>query len=473
MEKRKLRIIGTILGVSLLLSFALCAGAFLAAFRYSSERGSGGFAVLSVADTVPEEDLLGLLGQSGIQHVVSSSDEWVFVDGFDALERVPLNQFSSRIAPFDLRDDAYAARLADIFVSGGVRRVFISTGMQSFFLNGESLLKRINTALEGFSPEVRLFGSADLAVPYLILFSLATLILMLRLRARRILSFSLPALGALALAGSSGFVLAALLFTVQRLCLDPIREFIRNRFSRRPAPHSGRDPIRLAVGAGVAVLGLTVVQLGAVPRVVALLAALSYAALTWIGLWIEAVREQERGHSRFLPLSLHREPLLASGVFSAVLPFFLAAMIAFLLVSGVNPRSRYDSTQAALQGIGVSLSTADYDRHLQLQTSFSVRALSAGVTAPVYERYTLDEDGLVAAGSEPVPDPAYDAGPLPPLEALLLSAGASRRPLGHRWGDLFAAGLSGLVVIAVAQNNWFAKRGKGSMSSPKDKRVAA
>ncbi|GEM_PF-6298686 len=480
MEQRRLRAIHTILLLSLLLSFLLCAGATLAAFRHSSGRGSLSFAVLSVPDALPEADLLGLLGKSGIQNVISSADEWVYVDGFDALERVPLNQFSARIAPFDLRNDAYAARLAEVFASRGFRRVFIPAGMQPFWRYGETLLKRINTALEGYSPVVQSFGGANLALPYLVLFGLAALVLVFRAGSRRITAFSLPALGALAPAGALGFTLAALLYAMQRLFQDHIREFIRNRYARRSAPRSGLDRGLFVAGIGAAGIGLTAVLLGAVPPAVVLPAILSYAALTWISLWYEAILERRRGHVRFLPLALRREPLMSGGFFSPGLPLFLAAMIAFLLLTGFHPGSRDDAAQAALQSIGVSLSTSDYHRHLQHQAAFSVSAQTGDEVggagrpgAPVYRQYALDADGLVAAASAPVADPAYDTSRLPPLEALLWSDEAALRPVGYPWGELAAAGLSGLIVIAAAQKHVFTKKGKNLMTAPNDKRVAA
>ncbi len=462
-----------ILVLLLLVSLLLGAGAVFTALRYSLSRGQDRFAVLSVADTVPEKEVLDLLSQAGVRRVVSESDQWVYIDGFDALERLPLTQYPRRLAPFDLRNDPYASQLVNAFVSGGVRRVFIPVETQPFFMTEEALRARLLAAVDGLTPAVQLFGGGrSLAVPYLVLFSAAALLLFLLAGAWRITALALPALGALAATGSAGFLLTALLYATHVFFQDQVRDFIRNRLFPRTVSGGGFDWMPIATGIGTGGLGLAVIALGGIPLAIGVGAALAFEALFWTVLWIEAVIGQHRGHHRFLPVALKREPWPLGAGFTAAWPLFLAALAAFGLTMSVDPRSRNESAQLNLQSLGVSVSASGYNRHLQYQRSFSVRALrDAGSSDRVYGHYTVAADGLVDAVYTPAADLVYDDVPMPPLEELLADTGASPRPRGYPWGDLASAGISGLAVISCAKNSLAGKKGKAIMSARSDKRI--
>ncbi|MDR2479981.1 MAG: hypothetical protein LBD48_11810, partial [Treponema sp.] len=116
--------------LSLLIILSLFSGAALCALAgvFNPSAGRGGYAVLVTDAAIPDKTLRELLvpcekGFGGPP--VSESVQWVLLDEFGGLAKIFLDEYESRVAPFDPRNDGYAQKLRSFFVREGKRYVFI------------------------------------------------------------------------------------------------------------------------------------------------------------------------------------------------------------------------------------------------------------------------------------------------------------------------------------------------------------
>jgi hypothetical protein len=133
---------------------SLIGGVFLfsVSFYCLSRENLGGYAALALGQGAPDREIALALEQALGRPVLSESSQWVFLNSFNASERIPLDEYDSRLEPFDPRRDGYAEKLRNFFVRDGKRWFFIPLDREFFGLppvfNPQRVLeKRIAAAL--------------------------------------------------------------------------------------------------------------------------------------------------------------------------------------------------------------------------------------------------------------------------------------------------------------------------------------
>ena len=172
------------------------------------------YGTLVFSETVPDREIRRRLERHGFTGMISESGQWFFLDCFDSVEQIPLDEYRMRLLPFDPRNDGYADKLSSLFIQDGKRMVYIPIG----FAVSAGYIKKIETALEdiafSFEYDKRESPRGLLVILFClasgVFFAVRPLRLMLQSNAACLIP-CLPVLAPLSLGGVAGFVLAALL----------------------------------------------------------------------------------------------------------------------------------------------------------------------------------------------------------------------------------------------------------------------
>jgi hypothetical protein len=459
-------------GLVFLLSYGL-PGRQKPALKPSGGAPGEGFAALILDAAYPDRQICELLAYGGVKTAIGESSQWVFLDDFGRLERVPLDRYWERIEPFDPRNDGYAERLQSFFVFGGERRIFIGLKGAPLDLEGriEAALGDIRYSLAAPAPR------RSLLAPAILFIAAATLTLLLA-REIPLALFFLPFWAALAGLGAPGFALMAVLAGLFRVLLDPAREYFvsprHGRAARGRAPRSaGLWACSGLFLAAAVLLGI----FGGLPLPAVPAALVSVPLILCFSLRTELCRSVKAGHIRFKPVqitSLARRPGACAPVMA---PFALAALALQLLPllfpapgGGLaNPGRAWAGWKSPLE-----LSAEDYRKHTAFQQAFSYASLGGG-DAP-YLRYSLAGDGLIEGGgsgepvfAEPTEIPPFPLASL--MDFLDHYAYTDTSPVSPRGGDLICPLiLLGLWVPLFLRDR---RRRRGILSMYVDKRVAA
>jgi len=135
----------------ILVSVLVSAGFCVLGASLMPARQGGRYAALVCADTVPDRQIRERLEARGFSGIVSESGQWVLVDGFSGVERVPLDEYEARILPFDPRNDGYADKLRSLFVRGDRRFIYIplgAAGAGAAAFNPAAIEKKLAAALD-------------------------------------------------------------------------------------------------------------------------------------------------------------------------------------------------------------------------------------------------------------------------------------------------------------------------------------
>jgi hypothetical protein len=429
-----------------------------------------GFAVLTLDASLPDRHIRELLAGQGLPALVGESSQWVFLDDFGRLERVPLDRYWDRLEPFDPRNDGYAERLRSFFVSQGERRIFI--GLRGAPLNVadrvEAALGDIRYSLSALTPP------RSWLVPAALFIAAAALTLLLSREIPLTLCF-LPLWAPLAGLGAPGFALIAVTAGLGRILLEPIREYF---VSRRYGMAGGTAPLPPGVlvfsGLFLAAAALLAV-FGGLPPLTVPAALIGVSLVLCCSLRAESRRGAREGHIRFRPVQispLTRRP----GAWSPVtVPFGLAALALWLL-SAVSPGTAAGDPSRSWTGwkSPLELDEGSYLEHAAFQMAFSRTPLGGGESR--YLRYSLAGDGLIeGAGSAETGEPeAIPPFPLAPLMDFLAgyTYTGSEPPVVPRGERLCLLVVPGLWVFLILRD----RRGRGiwgNLSVYRDKRIAA
>jgi hypothetical protein len=399
--------------------FVLCAvslvtGAVLvfAGLNLNPDRKRGSYAVLIVSEEIPDREIRSRLGDS----LISESSQWVFLDDFGGLVRIPLDEYRSRLLPIDPRNDGYADKLRSFFVRNGKRFSFIplNPGPAGAFE------KRLTALLGGIPFSLEYIGFEEPLGIFLIIFGLAAgslfffRYLPFHPRIETIdLIFCLPVLVIFAFYGTVGFALSALLLGMAALLRQPLEElFMILRYRGTFHKKSFRfrhiyEPYKLNWFLTPVFLAacIFVVLTAEIPPLLSAGVFLMFALLYGLSARAFSLRGDSQGHIRFSPVSMVKSPL--KPVFlTAMLPFILAACAAGLSASAL----RISPDPAALTSLEGELVTEDeYLAHAAFQLSFSFRPLGS---SGEYPSYSLAGDGLIdplSAGALP----AFNVPPFP------------------------------------------------------------
>jgi hypothetical protein len=408
------------------------------------------FAVLELDQLIPDRETAAALNQAlnleaAGRETLSESSQWVLLNDFDKIIRVPLDQYGDRLEVYDPRNDGFAGRLRSFFVRNGKRYFFIPLNDPASPFDGvfrraayQSLRKKIRQLMGKipykltFPGEGSLRAGAALFKPsagsrslYLLCYLLAGLGLCFLLRPR-LLAFSLVfPLAGLSLLGSPGFAMGAILCLLAGLLLEPAREIcfslrLAGSFRQRKGsilagvrrnaliPYRSHWLLSFSM-AGLYVLSAILGEAGP------LLGAGSF--VVFMGVFIAYFMAEaggRGGHVLFVPVIII-ENRLGPEFPKTMLPFASASLISALfsfspldfdppgalawLDRAGPPALRSDTSPSGEnQRAGEwppPISAAEYKAHVLFQTGFSLLPLGSGFAQPEYFHYDVGQDGLI------------------------------------------------------------------------------
>jgi hypothetical protein len=424
--------------------------------------GFEGFAALALEDRVPDRETAEVLEEALGRPVISESSQWVLLNSFGSLERIPLDDYGDRLESFDPRRDGYAEKLTEFFVRDGKRWFFIPLDRELFgplpvLDPAGNLGKRIAAALGAPSLaqstaqlEMKRGGRSPLF--HILLFVLAwgaALFLAAGGRVRRgfrgpggfrpfrgppgrsgALLLLAPVMLPLCLWGTSGFAFLALFLLLGALLSEPVREWWIH-LRRGPAAYRAGGRRFLRALPLVPLLAL-IPWIGGIAPLPAAFGFFAFALIYVCSLGLETRRRFAasglRAPVRFAPIPIlprtlnfpftgGRGSLFPGGAGpNLMLPFALASCVAAFSgpLAGVF-RSPGDSPAAW----PFLVREEDYRSHALFQAGFAYRSLQAPGEGSGYFRYILGEDGLVA-GELPTAV-LMEGGEIPPFPLAELS----------------------------------------------------
>ncbi|MDR3130568.1 MAG: hypothetical protein LBU18_03400 [Treponema sp.] len=459
----------------------------------------GEYGVLSLDQLYPDRAAGEALTLAGVESYFSESSQWVYLDDFGELAKVPLDEYAERLEPFDPRNDGYAERLRSFFVRDGTRRFFIPLDPGK----GESrkkLAARLDAAL-GDTPYTLDFLARRQPFPwFLALFALfaAAAAASLFLSAAPLPHLAIvPLCAPLAFLGSSGLALTGALFAFSA-CMVPLFQelFAQGRGGNSMSAGMGRlkvsgfSSLTLLVFACVYA---AIVLTGNIPFPAALSVILMACCVTGTVLWAESKRG---GHTRFRPAPIRKAAADLSAFFRyfrlncsrSILPWIPAAALALALPFVQSGESIKPDAALRIENIP-KINALDYETHLAFQLFFSLRPLKdtdslknrpESLPYSEYYRYAIGDDGLVIkAGLQNAADFAQSGGygEFPPFPlADLINFLEGYTPPVNSVGALKDLTIIAFILIpALPSLIWIGRRERGRRNSPafNDKRIAA
>jgi hypothetical protein len=426
-----------------------------------------GFVELILDASYPDRQIRDMLAREGLTTVIGESSQWVFLDDFGKLERIPLDLYGERVEPFDPRNDGYAEELRSFFVQKGKRRIFIGLKGAPLDLEG-----RIRAALGDISLAAHTPRRSPLA-PALLFIAAAALTLLVS-REILVTLFFLPLWAPLAGFGAPGFALMSVLAGLARVLREPAREYFVSRRHGTAGGKARRSPVLWVLSCLFLAAAALLAVFGRFPPLTVPGALICVPLILYVSLRTESCRGVQAGHIRFTPVQitpLARRP----GAYSpSMVPFAVAALALQFLplivpgAAGNLPRggSGWKSSP--------ELNEERYRKHLAFQQAFSYTSLSAGESP--YLRYSLAGDGLIdgngsgeAVFAEPEAIPPFSLAPL--MDFLDTYAYTSSSPVASE-GGVCPFILLGLWIPLFLRD----RRGRrmwGKLSIYIDKRIAA
>jgi hypothetical protein len=371
------------------------------------EEFRGGYAVLSVDDSIEDRALLEILdsgkGVFELGSLISESGQWVMLDNFGSLEQIPLDKYGARVLPFDPRNDGYAEKLKEVFVRDGKRFVYVPLKTGNWTVN--ILDKQFTTLLKDVGYSVDYYGIGKPLFFFFIAYIAASICLLAVCYAKRNthrgasgIVVLIPVFSSLAFFGAPGIAAAALLFGLFFLLREPLNEFIMLPGLFSPGKTDKRQMIYreivkpyklywILLGMFALALGLLVVfsQLKFL-----FLIAVTAAALAVFFFFSRTMARLDGKHTRFTPVMIvkRRTPEFAFSFY--MLPFAAAAFIAMFSAPHMSgplvSDEKFDNIVEEM----------DYYAHLTYQATFSTRQLGSRTAA--YPDYILENDGLPSPG---------------------------------------------------------------------------
>jgi hypothetical protein len=384
------------------LSLFLGLGVWYMNFRLLKPALGAGYGILSVDAEYGDRMVGELLSRGGLDNYLSESTQWVFLDDFGELLRIPLDTYEDRVAPFDPRNDGYPARLRSFFVQKGKRFFFIPLPQGLIGASPRELEGRLERCLGDIPFRLDVPAASRPLGLFALLFAAAGLALIL-LSGMTLGGISLlPLLGALCYGGAGGFALAAALTALFALLREPLGEFF---VSRRYSPRAPR--LRNWPGRGrVILVSLVTALYGGIcvlsgfPIAAGTAALLSFFLILPLALRSESNRGALLGHIRFVPVPISGHTIRRARSSPLAVPFALASLLVLVQPSLPDFLSRPGPGGGpgwtAMEGVPVDSSA--YEAHSAFQRSFSRRPLRYGEGAAgdgEYLRYRRGADGLI------------------------------------------------------------------------------
>ena len=379
---------------------ALCLLFLGSAMGYEEFRS--GYAVLTTDDSTDDKDIRSHLEAGELffgGSPISESSQWVLLDEFDSVKKVPLDQYSSRVFPFDPRNDGYADKLREVFLRDGKRYVYVPLFAGSWktkFLN-----KKFNELMDGIPYTVEFYGIGRPLLLFFGVYAAASIILLYLCYVKRKIHRSIvniipmvPVISSLGFFGAAGIGAAALLFALFILLKEPLNELVN------PPPSMGKgDKLKsiykeiiipykyywLFLPLFVAAFSILIVFS---PLKLIFLLAVTAASFAVFFFSLKIVSFAGVDHRRFNPLMIMRKRFPEFVFPMYILPFVAGVFIIMFFLpfmsGSYNPGGKFDT----------KLKEQDYYEHLTYQASFSTRQLTTSSAA--FPSFSSDADGLIS-----------------------------------------------------------------------------
>jgi len=365
------------------------------------EEFRSGYAVLITDDSIDDKVIRSHLEPGELffgGSPISESSQWVLLDEFDAVKKVPLDQYASRVFPFDPRNDGYADKLREVFVKDGKRFLYVPLFAGSWKTN--FLTKKFDELMGDIPYSVEFYGIGRPLFLFFGVYAAASVILLYLCYAKRKVHRSIvniipmvPVLSSLGFFGAAGIGSAALLFALFILLKEPLNDLVN------PPPSTVKGSKFKTVYKEIIVpykfYWLFLPLFAAVFSILVIfsqlklifLIAVTAASFAVFFFSLKIVSFAGVEHKRFNPLSIMRKRFPEFVFPMYILPFVAGAfLIMFLLpyMSGSFSGRKFD----------INLKEQDYFDHITNQALFSTRRLSSSSSA--FPSFSFDSDGLVS-----------------------------------------------------------------------------
>ncbi|MDL2229897.1 hypothetical protein LJC14_06575 [Treponema sp. OttesenSCG-928-L16] len=465
--------------ISVSLVSALLTG--ILSFRLTPPAPQNPYIILETDASSPDGEITRLLSGLFPGKVISESTQWVYLDDFGELKKIPLAAYEEYVEPFDPRNDGYAEELRAFFVSQGKRRflVFHESGMRPGALRGE--MNRIGAALSHIPHTVSIAGFSRPILPCLFLFLFAAAASFVLAGPLKRIFLVLPVLPGLSVFGPAGFTAAAALLGVYASLSEPLGEYFISRRYRTQlmgegSPGKARSP-SFGRNIGAAALFFAAYALlcaaGTIPFLICLAVLVSFLTAAFLSFWAESKLGMGIGHIRFIPIRIKDGDTHVWPLPRMLLPFMAASVLSLLLPL------LYPDMNTADKGLSssgyASLDKAAYEEHGRFQSSFSFLPLGSGLSQAggAYFRYHSGSDGLIS-GSSGIAPPSDRFEPFP-LEAMVSRMNKGEGGAGRLSGgrEILPVLMALLVYIPFLLKFPGKHRKKGRFSVYNDRRIAA
>jgi len=377
-------------------------------FSMGFEEFRGGYAVLTVDASIEDRYIRSILETSGynVGTPICESSQWVMLDRFDSIQRIPLDEYSSRVFPFDPRNDGYADKLRAVFVRDGKRHFFMPLMAGNW--NPGKLDNSFNALLKEIPFSVEYYGIGRPLKLFFIIYSAASAILLALCYVNRKVHRSIvniipmvPVLSSLCFFGAAGIGCAALLFGLFILLKEPLHDLVN------PSEKSAKEfkkrmmqlhkeiilPYRyywLFLPVFFIAFGILIVFSPLTFLFLLLLSVVSFAVFFFS---LKIVIFSGIEHKRFNPVTIIRRrfPQFVFPVY--ILPFaagaFLTIFIAPHMSGSYNSDRKFDHL----------VSEQDYLNHIAYQASFSRNQINTRYFNNDFPSFYFDSEGLPAVSA--------------------------------------------------------------------------
>jgi len=371
-------------------------------FSFGYEEFRGGYAVLAVEDTIEDKPLRSIIQSTGLYFIgepVSESTQWIFLDGFDSIQRIPLDEYRERVFDFDPRNDGYADKVREIFVRDGKRYAYIPLMAGNW--NQTALDNKLSELMDDIPFTVDYFGIGRPLLLFFIIYAAASAVLLIFIYKNRKVHRSIvniipmiPVLSSLGFFGAAGIGSAALLYGLFILLKEPLGDLVNPT-----RPHSKNFKKRMAelykeiilpyknywFFLPVFIIAFSVLVIYSQLQLLFLI-AVSIASFAVFFFSLKIVSFSGVEHKRFNPLTIvkRRFPEFVFPVY--IFPFIVGAFVTLFFTPYMA--GTYDTANK----FDVIIEEQDYYNHIVFQSSFSTRNL--GTASGAFPAFHYDADGL-------------------------------------------------------------------------------
>ena len=411
-------------------------------FRGGIKQQLMGYSVLST-DSSFDDRYLRSLFETGVfgADIVSESSQWVMLNTFDSIRMIPLDEYSSRVFPFDPRDDGYAGKLKNVFIEDEKRFMYFPVKTGTW--NSSTLDSEFALHLGDIPFSVEYFGIGRPSYLFFIMYGAASFCVFIicvinRKKHSGILHIItlLPVLASLSFFGAAGIGSAALLLALFIQFMEPLKDFFtsgknsnekKSFFKRLILPYRYYYLILPVFIFAFIIIGIFF-QLKLLFLLFVFIAAFFVLIFSF---YMFSLREHAYAkvsgiHKRFTPVTIVRR-MFPEYIFSFYMLPFTAAGLLTLFLLPFMPGSYLSETQ-----FNIHVSEQDYFDHLEYQAGFSTRQLGTG--AGIFPNFFFDSDGLPSIETgQNAPLIDYNDYPPFPLKQLMtffddVNSGAWTRP---------------------------------------------